>query len=554
MSKTLPIKYGRRYKWRPDSWQILSFSIVFLVLLPLISILSNLFGPAGDAWQHIVDTNLLHYIRTSALLILGTTLLSALIAVSSAWAIAFYDFPGRRFFEWALILPLALPAYISAYAYIGILDYDSLVQQLLAPLLPLPIREYFMSLSGAIFIFAFALYPYLYLITRIAFQRQSRTILESARLLGHSSRSIFWKVALPLSRPAIAAGLALIFMETMNDYGLVKYFGVYTFTTGIFEAWYELDASAAATRLSALLMLLTFGMIGLELWQRRQKGYASSSNMDLTLSRVKKRGSKAIFPLVVCFLPFFFGFLLPGTQLASWSIGSIGKLESEFLTPFLNSMMLASTTAIIIVAVALVVVYTTHLHRSTEMKLLSKISTLGYSIPGAIIAIGIIAPFVYFQRTVHEFMTGVFGISTGLFLSSTIGFLLIGYTIRFLALAFNPLESGFERNCRNLDEAARILGRTPLQALREVDLPLLRGTIFTAAILVFVDVLKDLPLTLLLAPPNFPTLATEAHYLAENEVIAQAGTIASAIVLAGMIPVYILNRLMTGDLTENTEQ
>ena len=528
--------------------------IVLLVLLPVVTILGNLFGPAGDAWQHIVDTNLMRYLQTSALLIAGTTILSSIIGISSAWMVAYYEFPGRRIFEWALILPLAVPAYIGAYTYIGILDYDSLMQQLFGSLFPLPIREYFMSIWGAIFIFSFALCPYLYLITRVAFQKQSRTILESARLLGHSSRSIFWKVALPLSRPALAAGLALIFMETMNDYGLVKYFGVYTFTTGIFEAWYELDASAAATRLSALLMMLTFGMIGLEWLQRRRKSYTTPTNMNLTLSRIEVRGRRAALPILICTVPVLFGFLLPAFQLTEWSISSIGHLETPFIIPFLNSMMLAIASALLIVLVATLVVYTTHLHRNAAVKLLTKITTLGYSIPGAIIAIGIIAPFVYFQRSIHFFMNSTFGISPGLFLSSTIGFLLIGYTIRFLALAFNPIESGFERNCRNLDEAARILGRSPRQALISVDLPLLRGAIATAAILVFVDVLKDLPLTLLLAPPNFPTLATEAHYLAENEIIAQAGAVASVIVLTGMIPVYILNRLMGSDNAQSIQE
>jgi len=525
--------------------------LVGLTALPLVVILFGVFGRGSQMWGHLVDTVLLVYVGNSAILMLGVGVLSLVIGLAPAWLVSAYNFPGRRIFEWALVLPLAIPTYIIAYTYAGVFEYDSLLPSALSALWPgmevWRIRVAVMSREGAMVMMALVLYPYVYVIARASFLRQSSTVLEMSRSLGRGPWDTFFRVALPMARPAVAGGLTLVLMEVLNDYGAVKYFGVPTFTTGIFRAWFPLNDPIAAMRLSGILLLFVFTLIIFERMQRGRarfddgaRGYRPAVRQEMT-----RRGRW--LATGVCLLPLILGFLVPVAQLAKWArqAGS-GALDSRFVGLIQNSFTLALAAALIAVSGALLITYAARLSPTPLLRLASKVAVLGYSIPGAVVAVGVFTAFVGMDRRLNVFMTAAFDTPTGLLLSGTLTALIFAYVVRFLAVALNPIESGFKRLCGNLDDTSRSLGVPPLKTLWKVDLPLLRGTLMSAALLVFVDVLKELPLTLILRPFNFDTLATRAFQLATDEQLARSAVPALLIIVVGLVPVILLNKLIGG--------
>lgn len=535
-------------RW-PTGWTLSALVSVVLLSLPLMVIAFGLLAPASATWGHVRSTVLSEYAINSVRLVLGAGMIALVLGVVTAWLVTAYEFPGRRFFEWALILPLSVPAYIAAYTYAGMFDVTGPLQRAVRATVPSLADEFLyldvMNIGMATLIFGFVLYPYVYLVSRASFSRQSATLLEAARTLGHGPAATFRRVALPLARPAMAAGVGLVAMEVLNDYGTVRYYGVQTFTTGIFRSWFGLGDLSSAIRLSAMLMMLVFILLAFERSQRGRAAFTGGRASERPLLRARLSGRHALVAVLACVIPFAFGFAIPVAQLGYWAWGTAASvIDLSFVRLVTNTFLLAAGAAVLCVAVALLLTYASRLNPRPWLRQVSRVTVLGYSMPGAVVAVGVLIPFTWMDHRVDGVMQATLGIPTGLILSGTLVALLFAYAVRFMAVAFLPVESGFTRICGRVDDAARSLGATPSCALRKVSLPLLRGTLFGAVILVFVDVLKELPLTLILRPFNFDTLATKAYQLATDEMLAVSANYALVIIVAGVLPVILLNRFI----------
>ncbi len=542
-------EYRPRLRVSLTPWTVATWGVVLLVLLAPAVILGGVFAGGSETWDHLASTVLGLYLGNSLVLVVGVGLLTLVVGVATAWLVATCDFPGRSVFQWALILPLAMPTYIMAFTWAEILAHHGAVQQtlqlFLEPAATARLRTWLMSLPGAGLVMALVLYPYVYLIARTSFQQQSGGILETARILGKGPWGTFFRVALPLARPGIVAGLTLVLMEVLNEYGAVKYFGVSTFTTGIFRAWFSLGDGPAAIRLSAALLVLVFALILVERAQRGRARFDHGSSRFRPVPRFRLSGSSRWAAFLVCLLPVMLGFLIPVARLGTWAIQvSPEALDPRFLSLVLNSFGLATVASLLAVAAALLIVYSVRLSPTPLLRLGARASSLGYSIPGAVIAVGLLVPFLWVDRQLAAVLRPLLGSGVGLLLTGTVAALVFAYVVRFLAVALNPIDSGFERVCGNLDETSRSLGASPARTLWKVDLPLLRGTLVAAGLLVFVDVLKELPLTLILRPFDFDTLATRAFQLASDEQVARSALPALLIVAVGTAPVILLSRII----------
>lgn len=532
---------------RTDLWRSSVVVIALLLALPVVTVLSFLLQPSGEVWRHLVATVLADYITNSLLLMIGVGCGTLLLGVTTAWLTSRYRFPGARLFSWALLLPLAMPAYIIAYTYTGMLDFSGPLQSALRDQFGWSYGDYWFpeirSIGGAVTMLSLVLYPYVYLLVRAAFLEQSLGAIEVSRSLGAGPWRTFLQVALPLARPAVITGLSLALMETLADFGTVQYFGVDTFTTGIFRTWFGLGDSAAAAQLSALLLLFLFSLILLERWSRRQARYHQSGQRWRTPPRQPLSRGRGIVALILCLLPLLFGFLLPAGQLLIWAWRSAShSVDLQFVTLTLNSLALAATAALLTLLLALLLAYGRRLRGGWAVHSSLQIAGLGYAVPGTVIAVGVMLPFAWIDNTLDGWLRSQFGISSGLLLSGTLVALLFAYAVRFLAVSLNAVEGGLGRIRPTMDDAARSLGLRPLQVLRQIHFPLLRGTALTALLLVFVDVLKELPATLILRPFNFNTLAVRAYELAADERLADAAPAALMIVVAGIGPVILLSR------------
>lgn len=532
---------------RPDFWRAGVVAVALLLALPVVAVLAHLFLPASDVWSHLVATVLADYVRNSLILMVGVGIGTLLLGVSSAWLTALCDFPGRRLFEWALLLPLAVPAYIIAYTYTGLFDVAGPVQVALRENFGWSYGDYWFpeirSLGGAVAMLSLVLYPYVYLLARAAFLEQSVAVLEVSRTLGAGPWRAFFSVALPLARPALVTGVSLALMETLADYGTVQYFGVDTFTTGIFRTWFGLGDATAAAQLATLLLGFVFVLVILERWSRRRARYHQATGRYQNLPRYRLRGWHRPAAVVACALPLLLGFVVPAGQLSVWAWRTAGRtVDSDFLTLTLNSMALAAGAALVTLLLALYLAYGNRLRPALSTRAAVRVAGMGYAVPGTVIAVGVMLPLAQLDRAVDAWSSEVFGISTGLLLSGTLFALLFAYAVRFLAVSLQAVEGGLGRIRPTMDDAARSLGLRPVQVLRQVHAPLMRGTLLTALLLVFVDVLKELPATLVLRPFNFNTLAVRAFELASDERLADASSAALAIVLAGLVPVILLSR------------
>jgi len=521
--------------------------IAAILSLPMLTIISSVFVPAGENWQHIKDTLLPEYLLNTALLVLGVAIGTLLLGVSTAWLTAMCRFPGKKYFIWLLLLPLAMPAYIIAYTYTGMFDFAGPVQTWLRELTGWGFGDYYFpqirSLGGAIVMMSLVLYPYVYLLARVAFIEQSVCVLEVSRTLGCGSWCSFSRVALPLARPAIVAGVSLALMETLADYGTVAYFGVDVFTTGIFRAWFGMGDSVVASKLASLLLFFVFILIILERVSRKQARYHHTTNKYSSLPEYSLTGYKAIAAFMACLIPVFLGFLLPAAKLLSWAIETFDEMvDARFLELTLNTVLLGASAALLSVIVALFLAYGQRLLPSKLTMVSIRIAAIGYAIPGIVIAVGIIIPFAWLDQQIHHFMVKYFDISTGLLLSGTLFALMFAYLVRFLAVSLQTVESGIGKIKHSLDDASRSLGNRPMQTLFKVHIPLMKGSVITAFLIVFVDVLKELPATLILRPFDFNTLAVRAFELASDERLADSSTAALMIVIVGLLPVIYLNK------------
>ncbi|MGI9510736.1 MAG: ABC transporter permease, partial [Geminicoccaceae bacterium] len=502
--------------------------------------------PHGDVWRHLASTVLLGYVGHTLALAAGVAIGVTLLGVGSAWLVTMCRFPGRNLFEWGLLLPFAVPTYIIGYTYTDLLQYAGPVQTALREAMGWSRHDYWFpeirSLGGAIVVMTLVLYPYVYLLARSAFLSQSSCLLDVSRTLGRGPFRHFIEVAVPMARPAIVGGVALALMETMADFGTVQHFGISTFTTGIYRTWFALGEPAAAAQLAAVLMIFVLSLLWIERASRANARYDHTTAMRPLTSYhlTARKGWLAAFG---CFVPIAFGFLLPTLALIrmTWREGDL-SMAGRFLPLAWNSFSLATLAAGLTVGLAVLVAYGVRLRPSALMKAASSVAGLGYAIPGTVIAVGVLIPFAWLDNTLNAWLETHVGISTGLLLSGTIFGLLFAYLVRFLAVALNSIDAGFGKINRHLDDAARSLGHRPGGTLRKVHLPLLRGALLTAGVIVFVDVLKELPATLIMRPFNFETLAVRVYQFASDERLAEASTAALAIVVVGLLPVILLSR------------
>jgi iron(III) transport system permease protein len=517
-----------------------------LLALPVALVAASLFQGGGDTWAHLAQTGLPRYVWNTVLLLLAVAWGVISMGVLSAWLITVYRFPGRDILQWALMLPLAMPAYVMAYAYTDWLQFTGPVQSVLRSLTGWEARDYWFpeirSLMGAAAILSFALYPYVYLIARTAFNELPRSAIEAGRLAGYGPWGAFFRVAVPLARPAIAAGASLALMEALADFGTVSYFAVEVFTTGIFKAWLSLGDSVAAAQLSACLLAFVALVLALERASRGRAAYYSVAPRKPAPSH-RLRGAGSTLALAACAAPVFFGFLLPAMLLAmlAWDERA-AYVGARFLSLAGNSFTLAGLTAVVAVALATVMAYAGRLTRNRAVVAVNRVAGLGYAIPGAVIAVGVLVPLGSVDNLLAGWIEQWLGIKTGLLLTGTVVALVYAYLVRLLAVALQTTDAGLAKITPSMEDAARSLGASPAGTLARVHLPLLAPSLATAALLVFVDVLKELPATFALRPFNFDTLAIEAYNLAKDERLAEAAVPSLVIVAVGLAPVIYVTR------------
>jgi iron(III) transport system permease protein len=538
---------ARQRRLRIDGWTLGASLVAALLSLPVLVVASYVLHPGGEVWAHLASTVLPLYLWNSAMLAFGVGAGTLAIGVSTAWLTVMYDFPARRSLSWLLLLPLAMPAYIIAYTYTGMLDYAGPVQTALRAWFGWGYGDYWFpavrSLNGAIVMLTLVLYPYVYLLSRAAFLEQSVCALDVGRTLGLTPFAAFRRVALPLARPAIVTGLSLVLMETLADYGTVKFFGVDTFTTGIFRTWFGMGEPEAAAQLAATLLGFIFLLVLLERWSRRQRQYHHTSGRYQTLRGRRLRGWQAVAAVAACLLPVILGFALPGLQLLIWTVdGGAETLRDSFFELVFNSLMLSATAAVLALLLALLLAYGRRLRGNRVLKAAVRVAGLGYAIPGTVIAVGVIIPFAWLDNTVDSLAREHLGVSTGLLLSGTLAALMFAYMVRFLAVSLQTVEAGLAKVGTSIDDTARSLGCAPAEMLRRVHMPIMRGSLLTATLLVFVDVMKELPATLILRPFDFNTLAVRAFEYASDEQLRAAAPAALAILAAGLLPVILLSR------------
>jgi iron(III) transport system permease protein len=531
---------------RFKGWTVLVIAIAVLISTPVLFILGTIFTDSGEVWQHLAQTVLWRYITNSFWLMMGVGCGVLVIGVGTAWLVTMCRFLGSRLFEWALLLPLAAPAYVLAYTYTDFLEFSGPVQTALRNVFGWGYGDYWFpnvrSLWGAIAMLTLVLYPYVYLLARVAFLEQSVCTLEASRTLGCNPWRSFATVALPLARPSIVAGLALALMETLNDFGTVQYFGVDTFTTGIYRTWFGLGERVAAAQLAAFLLLFILWLILLERWSRRRARYYQSVSSRRRLPSYRLKGIRAIGAWFACFVPLGLGFVLPAAILLDMTIkNAASTLDERFWGFARNSFILATITAFLGVAIALIMAYGLRLRSNAGMRLATRVASMGYAVPGSVIAVGILIPIGRLDNAIDAWMRSSFGISTGLLLSGTITALVFAYLVRFLAVSFSTVEASLGKIKPSLDDAARSLGSGSTSTLVKVHIPMMWGGLLTAGMLVFVDVMKELPATLIVRPFNFDTLAVRVYNLASDERLAEAAGPALAIVAVGIIPVILLN-------------
>jgi iron(III) transport system permease protein len=522
---------------RLSGWTVGALLIAGLLSVPLLVVVWGAFRPAGEAWDHLVSYLLAEYVGHTLVLAVAAGGLALVFGTGTAWLVAMCDFPLRGFYRWSLILPLSVPAYIAAYTYAGMLDVTGPVQRIVRAVVPGSADAFMywnvMRIEVLALIFGLVLYPYVFLLARAVFENRSGRALEAARLLGRGPWEVFFRIGVPLARPALIAGLALVLMEILNDYGAVSYYGVTTFTTGIFRSWFSLGDLDTAIRLSAILMMVVFTVLAFERWQRGAAKY-DEGNAGRPVSRYRLRGWAAVAASVFCALPLAFGFVLPIGQLTIWASRFGGVFtDPVFLRLVVNSFLLAAAASVLCVGIAVVLVYAGRLDRDPLTRMAGRVALLGYSIPGAVVAVGVLVAILGLDRLAS-------GIGATL-ITSTVVALLFGYTVRFMAVGYLSVDAGFARISENMTGASRVLGAAPMRTLFRVELPLLRRALLAAGMLVFIDVLKELPLTLILRPFNFNTLATRAFQLASDEQVAQSAPAALLVIATAAAMVGVLH-------------
>ena len=515
-----------------NGWTVVSLLVGLFIFFPIGEILLSINSQSSN-WSHLKETVLLTYFLNSFILVFGTAFISLIFGVSSAWLISNYQFKYGKILEWALVLPLAIPTYIAAYAYFDILElFNPLLvwvrnsinieaMQLLNDSL-----VYFVT----ILVMSSVLYPYIYLLARSAFLKQGKQLRDAAKTLGYNEKSVFWKIALPMARPAIIAGVSLVVMETLNDYGAVKHFGIPTFTSGIFRTWLGMGDLVGALQLSAVLIFFIFLLLALEKQARSRSKYHDSMHSKPTSKKIILNKNKSTAAIACSLTPLILGFVIPLFRLMSWAWISRDKASALVSIEMIsNSLGLSIISSISIVLIALLLVFTSRYFNSYVINFSNRLATLGYSIPGAVIAIGILL------------FTAQINAVTNFVLTGSLVLLVFAYIVRYLAVACQPINAGIETNCDSLNNASKSLGSSTYTSLRLVNIPLIKNTLITAGLLVFIDIIKELPLTLILRPFNFETLSTATFDLSSQAQIIEASLPALCMIAVVLVPLVYLN-------------
>lgn len=529
-----------------NGWLFVSLLGAAVVLLPLFPIGASLFQQPNENWQHIQEYLLRGYVLQSVGLVLFTSLFTVLLGVPLAWLIAAYDFPLRRFFRWALMLPLAVPPYIAAYTYTTMFSYTGVVQKTLRSfgLTPNPKLFGIMSTEGAIFVFTMFLFPYVYIVTRSFLERQSGSYVENAILLGRTPAAIFTRIVLPLSRPAVVGGVTLVIFEVLSDYGVTSYYGIHTISTAIFRTWFGMYDVDSAVRLAAWLMVGVIGLFIVERILRHDRRFSSSTSKSRPLVPRRLRGVHAVGAVLFCGLTFAASFLIPVGQLAVWATWTYADvLTPAFLQLTSRTLLLAMGATVIVMLFAVVVANVCRTQANTLSYILSRMVTAGYSIPGAIVAIGVLGLFIWADHQLAPLYARMGMGERPLVLSLSLVMLVVAYVVRFMATGFNAVEAGFEKIGTRYLEVSRTLGYGITRTFFKVDLRLIKGALFSGTILTFVEIVKELPLALLLRPFNFETLATKAYQYASDEQIYEASVPSLFIIGVSVLSVFLLQRL-----------
>jgi len=533
---------------KANIWSIGAVLIALIVLSPIMSVIWIAFTPSENIWPHLISTTLPRYLRTTLVAMFSVGLLAASFGTGTAWLIARYKFPLSRWLEWLLLLPLAIPAYVGAYALVDFLEYAGPVQTLLRQIFGWSTaRDYWFpeirSLTAAVIVLAAALYPYVYLLARTAFREQSGCGHEVAQSLGAGPFERFGRIGLPLARPAIAAGTAIVMMETVNDFGTMDYFAVQTLTTGIFSVWLESSNAGGAAQIALVVLCLVVFLVALEKFSRRKERHYNLSNRARPIERDQLKGFAGFLAMTLCALPFVIGFVLPVSVISWHAVGNLDEFTARGLIQALvNTLVVGGIAATVTVIAGLFMVYGVRLSGRRLPQFLLPVTTIGYAAPGAVLGVGLLIPLAATDNAVADAIWAATGYDIGLIMTGSAFALVLAYSVRFFAIAQGAADAAMGRVSPSLPMASRSLGRTLGGTLRDVYLPLIRGSIGSALLLVFVDCVKELPATLLLRPFNYETLATRVHQQASLENLGNAAPSAVLIVLVGLAAVVLLAR------------
>ncbi|MCW5715459.1 MAG: iron ABC transporter permease [Bauldia sp.] len=535
----------------PRRWLVPVLVIAVLVLSPLAGLVFFAARGSGDLWPHLVQNVLPRSVRTTAILLLGVGAVVTIIGVGTAWLVAMYRFPGRRILEWALLLPLAVPTYIVAYAYLDVMHPVGPVQTFLRNLLGITsIRDLWFpevrSMGGCIFLLGLVLYPYVYLPVRALFAMQSASYLEAARTLGHGPRAVFFRIAIPLARPAIAIGVTFALLETLNDVGASEFLGIRTMTVSIYTTWTTLGSISGAAQIALMMLALIFALLLVERWARRKQRYVGGGQKTTPAGPIRLRGWRGGLAAAACGAPVFFGFVVPASYLvhAAWTRLAEFGWPPDLLFWVGNTVKLAAVATVIVTALGLFLGYAARVLRRRSGTITLRLATIGYALPGTVLAVGLLVPIASLDNWIADIVRSLFGASIGLLLLGSGAALVFAYVLRFLPIAAGNAEAGLAKVSPSLDMAARSLGAGPAEAAWRIHLPLLRPALAAGALIVFVDCMKELPATLLLRPFNFETLSTQLYGEAVRGTYEVAAVSALAIVLVGLVPVILLARTL----------
>lgn len=534
----------------PDGWTLGSLVLAALLLMPLVAVGWMAVFPTENIWPHLVRHALPLYLSNTLILMGLVGLGAACIGTGAAWLVVMTEFPGRRALEWALLAPLAMPAYIGAYALVDMLEYAGPVQTGLRALFGWSsARDYWFpeirSLGSAVFVLTITLYPYVYLLARAAFREQSVCVLEVGRSLGCGPWGVFFRVGLPLARPAVAAGTAIVAMETLNDFGAVDYFGVPTLTRGIFSIWLDTFNAGGAAQIACVMLVFVLALLAVEKISRRGRKFFHTSRRYRPIRRADPGQVGRWVAFGLCLVPVLMGFVAPAAIVGWHAIDHLGQwLSPAFWQALWHTAALAGVAAALSCVIGVFLVYGARASRLSAPRWLAQATALGYAVPGAVLAVGVLIPFAAFDNIVADVMAARLGFDPGLILTGSAAAVVFAYVVRFSAIAHGAIDSAFGRVTPSMELVSRTLGESRGGTLHRVHLPLIRGSVLTAALLIFVDAVKELPATLILRPFNFETLATTVYGAASLEQLDQAGPAALAIVAVGLLPVALIARTM----------